>query len=355
MKNPKISAVYLTLLLRELNGVDVSQSGILTRAIDKYERTRGRLSLEEFGAIYDEAIRVTGDKRLALKAARNCLPATFGLIGHIVSHCRTLPEALKYFVRFEHLINPLFQSDLTIAPGNTRLVIHSNGHDSRAVAALMELHCAAIYHLGNLLCEDGAKPARMKLVAVRFQHKALVDQKEYEQLFDCPVSFGQSCNEAVFDDSFLALNVCEPVTELLPILVNKAEMLNREYRGRSATADQVRNYIRSQLPGGRPNLQWAADYLGMSVSTLKKKLKFENAGYKTLFDEVLAEWAKDMLSSHRYSIARIARDLGYADSSGFHRAFKRWTGVSPVQYRKVTKVNADKSIVLEEPVWVPEK
>jgi AraC-like DNA-binding protein len=71
----------------------------------------------------------------------------------------------------------------------------------------------------------------------------------------------------------------------------------------------------------------------MSVRSLRRRLADEGASYKVLFDEALAVAAMRMLGDSRRTIQDIALAMGFSDPSAFHRAFKRWTGMTPVQYR----------------------
>ncbi len=76
-----------------------------------------------------------------------------------------------------------------------------------------------------------------------------------------------------------------------------------------------------------------AAFLNMSERTLKRRLQDEQVSYRELLDESLYQRARDLLDQPRLSVSEIAWRLGYNDVSNFSRAFKRWAGETPRQYR----------------------
>lgn len=77
--------------------------------------------------------------------------------------------------------------------------------------------------------------------------------------------------------------------------------------------------------------------LGMSVQSLRRRLKEEGVSYKAVLDEAFGTVATRMLSDSRQSIQETAHAMGFSDPTAFHRAFKRWTGMTPTEYRTKTE------------------
>jgi len=95
----------------------------------------------------------------------------------------------------------------------------------------------------------------------------------------------------------------------------------------------VRNVIASQLRNGSPRLTLVAGELGISRRSLQRHLANKGQTYKSLVDALRTERACQRLHSPGVSMSRIAAELGYTETPHFSRAFARWTGMSPSQYR----------------------
>ena len=98
-------------------------------------------------------------------------------------------------------------------------------------------------------------------------------------------------------------------------------------------AETVRFLIEERLPGSSIELTDIAADLGMSPRTLNRQLQKEKTSYRDVLDKVRKDKARAYFEQDRSSILEIAVNLGYADSSNFSRAFKRWFGVPPSVYR----------------------
>jgi AraC-like DNA-binding protein len=103
--------------------------------------------------------------------------------------------------------------------------------------------------------------------------------------------------------------------------------------GRGA-ADQLRRYLLARAPSRIPDPSTAARDLGMSERSLRRRLAAESTSYRDLVRAILETHADHMLRDPKRSIQETAHALGFADAATFHRAFKRWTGRTPKEYRE---------------------
>ena len=99
-------------------------------------------------------------------------------------------------------------------------------------------------------------------------------------------------------------------------------------------AERLRDYLVSNATARRPQMTAVARSLGISVRSLRRRLDEEGVSYTSLLNEARATLAKRMLDDPRRSIYETAYAMGFSDPSAFHRAFKRWTGMTPTQYRE---------------------
>ena len=88
------------------------------------------------------------------------------------------------------------------------------------------------------------------------------------------------------------------------------------------------------LPEGLPNISQAAAHIGISTSTLKRRLQDENTNYKNLCTHIRRRQAQNLLQDLNNSLLDVALKLGYTDQPAFYRAFKSWHQCTPKAFRE---------------------
>lgn len=181
----------------------------------------------------------------------------------------------------------------------------------------------------RLLSRDGLDPLRVEM------RRAAPVQGDgpYQELFRCPVSFGNDASMLVFDRADLNLPLPGACPELAQFNDNIAAIYVAKL-DRSDIVASTRAEIIELLPSGRCSLVEIAKALGHAPATLKLKLAQRGASFQGLLNDLRAEFAKSYLAQPNLSITEITFLLGFTDVSNFTRAFKRWTGMSPSAFRQ---------------------
>lgn len=154
----------------------------------------------------------------------------------------------------------------------------------------------------------------------------------FEDFFRCPVRFGQARVSFYFDRDVMN----EPLAGENAELAQHNDSLNKKYLAlldRSDFAKSVTSKITELVPQGKVSKKIVADHLNVSVNCLQNKLAKQNTSYSEVYDEVRKELACSYLIQRHMSICEVAYQLGFTDTSNFTRAFKRWVGVSPSEFR----------------------
>jgi AraC-like DNA-binding protein len=288
-----------------------------------------RFDVDEFAAIQTRALDLTRDEALGLHIAEHVQEATFDLVAHLVAHSPTLREALDQVLHFQRLAiddsqlimrekGPLVTIEYQFARTKER---PDRMHAEFVVAGLMRLLRAL------------PEPAGVARAAL-FDHARPAHHREYARVFGGAEKFDQATTGITFDRSLLDRPQMYQHPELYLVLRAEAERaLERMTEGLGA-ADQLRRYLLARPPSRIPDPSTAARDLGMSERSLRRRLAAESTSYRDLVRAILEMNADHMLRDPKRSIQETAHALGFADAATFHRAFKRWTGRTPKEYRE---------------------
>lgn len=169
---------------------------------------------------------------------------------------------------------------------------------------------------------------------VSFKHPSQ-DAHLFGKYFQCPVKFDAEENAIQFDTADLEIPTVKADKHIQQYLV---ERMDEEIRGISLQVDtllsEIQLLIKESLPSGIPSILHVAEHQGLSARTLKRRLNEKGKTFRELVQHVQQEEALALLKTSRQSISEIAFLTGFSEQSAFNRAFKRWTGQSPSNYRK---------------------
>jgi AraC-like DNA-binding protein len=200
----------------------------------------------------------------------------------------------------------------------------------------IDLHMVATLKMARLMTGTHVTLARLW----RRHRPAPEVVAEYEAFFACPMEFGAE------HDAFLVPHALarQRLPMANPALALESDAAVQSYLARfdgSLFADRTREAILQQLPSGEPQRATVARALGLSEKTLQRRLASENTSFANLVNEARVELARRYVLDPGLRLGDIAFRLGFAEQSGFTRAFKRWTGQSPAEFREAHKKAAE--------------
>jgi AraC-like DNA-binding protein len=159
------------------------------------------------------------------------------------------------------------------------------------------------------------------------------DREVIEAALRCPIEFDASISSIALEPALLAQKVvgADPVVEAA-MLRYVEEVTSR--LPEQGTAGRVRRQVLATLQTGEPTVETIARQLGTTSRTLQRRLHDEGTSFQQVLDEVRREVAVTHMRGRRATIDEVAFLLGFEKPSSFHRAFKRWTGVTPGEFRR---------------------
>jgi AraC-like DNA-binding protein len=289
----------------------------------------GRFDLQEFALLQMRAMDLTRDEALGLHMAERTHDSAFDLLAHLVSHAPTLREAFGLCTQFQGLI--MDDNRITLTETGTAAVVqyHFARTFERADRMLAEFVVAALLRFIRVFAGSGMAPQ-----AASFEHAAPAHYREYARLFGDVTRFTQRTTALTFDRALLDRLQLHQHPELYALLRSQAERVLERVTTGIRPADQVKRYLLARPPAKIPDISTAARDLGMSARSLRRRLAADATSYRSLVQAVLEASAGHMLRDPKQSIQETAFALGFTNIGAFHRAFKRWTGMTPAQYRQ---------------------
>jgi AraC-like DNA-binding protein len=293
-----------------------------------FEDPRGRLATEVCVPLWAAAVRVSGDPAIALRVGAALQAGALGSYEYLLRNSETLRETVVRADRFMKLMDDMARIVLVESDEVAVLRVHRVGghpfppHD-------VECLFSAVLAFGRK--EVGA----VRFCAVRFSHAPPTDPSRYERHFACPVRFGAEHDEMHLPAFLLEGRAPQADPNLGRVLQEHNEYLLSRLPSDDPFVYLVRSKLVQRLRDANlPDPRWVARELHMSARTLRRRLQAEGTGYHALLDDVRAQLARQYVLERREGFDAIATRLAFGDASAFFRAFKRWTGTTPAQYRK---------------------
>lgn len=289
---------------------------------------QARVSAAHYGALWRLIAETLGDELFGLDS-RRVKVGCFAMLCRAVIHCETLERALRRASRFYDLL----LDDVSIAVSRkgraAKLTLHDRtAHGAHRVFAheglLTVLHGLACWLVGR----------RIPILLAEFAYPEPLHSAEYRSMFSTRLSFSQPDTSITFDAAYLNLPVIQNEQSMKDFLRVIPENILVKYKNSNSLTAKIRRRLRLALPHELPQFEVLTRELHMSAATLRRRLHEEGESYQSIKDQLRRDLAITYLSHSDRSVMDIALELGFAEPSAFHRAFTKWTGGSPGDYRR---------------------
>jgi AraC-like DNA-binding protein len=283
------------------------------------------------------AIALTGDSDLGLKAAREIKPGDYGALEYAVRTAPTWIAAAEAAGRYMRLVNEALLFSLEIEGPSGMLVLDSQVPLQRAAADFQ----SAAFHISLKHIWSGSLPSG----EVWFTHSRPKDVTEYLLTFDDrPLHFDAPFNGFTFRSELVLLPVPTADRQLHHLIRRQAEAMLAELPSAVTVSRRVSELLTTELAGGNATLSHIAKQCGVSERTLGRQLEEENTTFSALLEELRRRLSLSYVVSTTRPLSEVAFLVGFSSASAFNRAFRRWTGVTPLEYRR----DAKRSLPLRE-------
>ncbi len=325
-------ARWAVIVMRELEATRIATDPLLKEArLTRHQVSDpdAKIPFYKHAAILTLAAEATGDGCLALNLSLRMDPRQAGALGYVLLNSTTLGEALTNWQRYLHVMTEGWEVDLENEGENVAIVgrmMVPLGAYERQVA---EGAASVTLQFCELITGKNIAPTR-----IEFRHSKPKEAQIIRRRFGCPVRYRQNRMAIILKRELLNYPVKEPDNELLKILKRYCRQVIEEQPRTRDLAFEVRQVITELLPSGQPSMDDVARKFSMSSRTLRRRLADEGLIYKEVVDDVRQKLASIYVSDERIHLKEVAYLLGYSDVAAFINAFRRWTGLSPGEYRR---------------------
>jgi len=305
---------------------------LLTTTVDPkhLDANDARIEFAEFARLQTRAVDLTGDEALGLHIAEQASEAAFDLVAHLIVHAPTLRDGIELCLRFQRVFSD--DSELTLEEKDDAATLRLSFPRTTLRSDRMhaEFVMAGLWRMIKVF----AGP-RATVRAVYFEHARPDHHREYTRVFGGAERYRRAFTGIEIDRKALDLPCLHHHAELYQVLRSQAERTLSQLTHGVGQAERLKQYFLARPPlGAIPDMGMVARDFGMSVRSLRRRLTEEGVSYKSVLEGAFATVATRMLSDSRRSIQETAHAMGFSDPTAFHRAFKRWTGMTPKQYRE---------------------
>ncbi|HEX5359480.1 MAG TPA: AraC family transcriptional regulator ligand-binding domain-containing protein [Fluviicoccus sp.] len=296
------------------------------KAMEKYSPT-SRLGLDEWSQLLQLIAQRYPQPGLGLAIGACVAPKHVGILGYMALSCSTLGEALLRYARYQRLVydgNP----GSVIADGDA-IEIRWGIERGTPGQLVDETAISLFISYVRFLVEEPMKP-----MLITFVNPPPADLTPYTDFFGCPVRFNDTVTRVRFPLSHMTRELKQRDPALMDLLSQQAEALLVALPAADSFYDRLRSSIVRCIHDGTPDLPSVAGLMTMSTRTLQRRLQEKELEFNLVLDKIRSELAQRYLADKHLSFTDIALLLGYSEQSAFTRAFKRWFGVTPRDFKR---------------------
>lgn len=294
-----------------------------------------RASGSQVERLWDLAVRRLNDPLIGLHMAEGYNPGTLDILGYVVLSCSTVGDVLDRFARYVRVLNDGMRVEVvrerSVAFCRCTFVESMNNYLLRRPREAMDTTWAGLAReLGRLT----AKPLTATEIWFRHSVTSPAQKEEYRRLLGAPVRFGATENRFILPISHLDEPILSANPALLAVFSQHADTILSRLDSHGSPAHRVMQVVAERMKGTVPTLTEVARELAMSDRNLQRALRSNGTSFQRVVDDLRRDLAISHLANPTTSAGQVGFLLGFSEPSAFHRAFRRWTGKAPSEFRR---------------------
>ena len=279
--------------------------------------------------LIERAAAATGDASFGLRLGASRDQRDSGLLGFVLLNSSTLMEALANLQRYFRVVGEGEEFEIERGGPQVALRFRETDPELRGLRQNSDYIAAMLVRA----CRDLTRK-RVSPVRVEFIHRRPNQQVAYAELLGCPVKFNADWDTLIYTAEAMRLPVIGADNRLLKVLEDACKKILGPTPRKQDLVHEVRERIIDRLAKGTAKFDEVARELNMSSKTLERRLAESDATFSKLLDDIRCHLAKQYLKETTVRLEQVSYLAGYSEPAAFVRAFRRWTGTTPIQFRK---------------------
>ncbi|MDH1858471.1 AraC family transcriptional regulator [Acinetobacter junii] len=311
---------------RGLNIVNIAnKAGISAELLTS---TKARVPVNQSAQLWVELAKSMNDEFLGMDT-HPMRRGSYKVLAKLAFGADTLEQAIQDILKFLALILDDIYGELVQEGSKAFLILHDRDQPKR-----MFTYSTFLMLVHSLMC--WLSDQRISFHRMSFRCHQPVEIQDYRVRFCENIEFNAEQNKIEFDAHYLKHKIKKDKQALNEFLKHAPYNLIVRFKNENSLSLQIRRQLILQPPSEWAELKDIAQQMNMSRATIQRRLKQEGVSYQQLKNNIRCDIAIERLSKTNDSIQSISDDLNFHDPSAFHRAFKKWSGVSPGSYRKTS-------------------
>ncbi|MBQ1493823.1 MAG: AraC family transcriptional regulator [Acinetobacter sp.] len=311
---------------RGLNIVNIAnKAGISAELLTS---TKARVPVNQSAQLWVELAKSMNDEFLGMDT-HPMRRGSYKVLAKLAFGANTLEQAIQDILKFLALILDDIHGELVQEGSKAFLILHDRDQPKR-----MFTYSTFLMLVHSLMC--WLSDQRISFHRMSFRCHQPVEIQDYRVRFCENIEFNAEQNKIEFDAHYLKHKIKKDKQALNEFLKHAPYNLIVRFKNENSLSLQIRRQLIIQPPSEWAELKDIAQQMNMSTATIQRRLKQEGVSYQQLKNDIRCDIAIERLSKTNDSIQSISDDLNFHDPSAFHRAFKKWSGVSPGSYRKIS-------------------
>ena len=327
----EVSVAILAQLFRYLSERDVDVDDFINslglnpadfKSPDRY------IPVDTYLYIQENAAEYTHDELFGLHMGEYAEAGNWSILGYLMMNCATMGQAFEKSARYARIIGNMIEAKAAWHFNKIKIVLYTPPH-----APQMSRHCydatlASTVRMIRTLTGSNYIPHQITFTAPAPQNIA-----DYERIFQCPVLFGQKEVSMLIDTGLLNMPVLMANPNLLAYFEQYAQDFLADLDRDNEYTRAVTKIVLAHLDDESLSIKKVAREMAVSVRTLQFHLEAEGIVFTDLMKAIREKLAKQYLRDN-YSVEQITYMLGFSEPSVFRKAFKKWVGLTPKEFRE---------------------